>query len=97
MSHQHKHGQACHMSEMPKLNRISGQIDGIKRMVEEDRQCTDILTQLRAVRAAIKSVEANILENHLHSCVRDALSHSDEEMVADKIAELKDLFKRFEA
>ncbi len=86
----------CHMSEIGKLNRISGQVEGIKRMIEEHRYCPDILTQLRAARSAIRSVEANILETHLQSCVTDAMISGDQKQTKAKIAELKDLFKRFD-
>ena len=58
-----------HMENMPRLNRISGQIEGIKKMIEEGRYCTDIISQLRAVRAAVKAVESNILQKHLQNCV----------------------------
>ena len=88
--HPHHHG------ELPRLNRIAGQIDGIKRMIAEERHCTDILTQLRAVRAVLKTVEANVLETHLQSCVRDAMTGGDKAEIDGKIEELKDLFKRFE-
>lgn len=90
------HANPCHHSELPKLNRIAGQIEGIKRMVEEHRYCPDILTQLRAVRAALKTVEANVLETHLRHCVAEAMAHGSKKQKDDKIAELKDLFKRFD-
>ena len=86
----------CHKNELKKLNRISGQIEGIKKMINEGRYCPDILTQLRAARAAIHTVEADILECHLQSCVRDAMISGNEKDTAEKINELKDLFKRFD-
>ena len=86
----------CHSAEIPKLNRIAGQVDGIKRMIDEGRYCPDILTQLRAVRSAIRSVEANILEKHLQSCVADAMRAGNEKETEKKIAELKELFKRYD-
>lgn len=85
-----------HFSEIPKLNRISGQVDGIKRMIEEGRYCPDILIQLRAVRSALRSIEANILEEHLHSCVSEAILHGNEAEKNARISEIKDLFKRYE-
>ncbi len=86
----------CHMSKMPKLNRASGQLEGVKRMIEEGRYCPDILTQLRAARAAIKSLEADILECHLKSCVAEAIKHGSKEDQDAKLEEIKNLFKRFE-
>ena len=86
----------CHHSELPKLNRIAGQIEGVKRMIEEHRYCPDILTQLRAARAAIRRVEADILESHLQSCVVDAVAGVDKKEAEKRIKELKDLFQRFD-
>lgn len=92
----HNHNHPDHGAEMPRLNRIAGQIDGIKRMIAEDRHCTEILAQLKAARAALKTVEANILEAHLQSCVREAMSSGNTAEIDAKIEELKDLFKRFD-
>ena len=75
--------------EVPRLNRVSGQIDGVKRMIAERQYCPNILTQLRAVRAAVNSIEANILETHLDACVTDAFNSSDEKAKHKKMAELK--------
>ncbi len=83
-----------HHAELKKLNRIAGQIEGIKKMIGDQRYCIDILTQMRAVRAAMRSVEANILETYLSTCVTEAfLSGKSKDA---KIDELKDLFKRFD-
>lgn len=90
--HEHPH----HHGELPRLNRIAGQVDGIRRMIAEERHCTDILAQIRAARAALKTVEANVLETHLQSCVRDAMNGGDQREIDAKIEELKDLFKRFD-
>ena len=54
-----------HSDNLPKLNRISGQVEGIKKMIEEERYCLDIVYQIKAVRSALKSVEKNILHNHI--------------------------------
>lgn len=86
----------CHKNEIGKLNRVSGQIEGIKRMIDEGRVCTDILAQLRAARAALRSVEANVLEKHMHSCVADAMMSGNEKLTHQKIDEIKTLFKRFD-
>lgn len=88
--------QPCHAAEIPKLNRIAGQVEGIKKMIDEGRYCPDIMTQLRAVRSALKTVEANVLETHLQSCVTDAIMSGDTKKAEQKISEVKDIFKRFE-
>ncbi len=80
---------------MPALNRITGQMEGIKRMIAERRYCPEIITQLRAIRAAVTRVEANMLEKHLNTCVSEALGAGDVKEKQKKIAELKDLYKTF--
>ncbi len=74
-----------------RLNRIMGQMNGIKRMVDEDRYCDDILIQLAAVDASVKSLSALILKNHLHGCVAEHVREGD----TDVLDEIVDLFKRF--
>ncbi len=84
----------CHKDNMPRLNRISGQIEGIKRMIDDGRYCPEIISQLRAVRSAIKAVESNILQKHLQHCVAQSFSSENER--DQKIEELKMLFDRFD-
>lgn len=86
----------CHKDETTKLNRIAGQVEGVKRMIDDGRYCTDILTQLRAVRSAVRSVEAKILETHLQHCVSEAVTSGSKEEMQEKIDEIKDLFKRYD-
>lgn len=88
------HQNPSHIENLPRLNRISGQIDGIKKMIEDGRYCPDILIQLKAVRSAIRAIESNILAKHLQHCVAQSFSSAAER--DKKIAELKTLFDRFE-
>ena len=74
-----------------RLNRIEGQIKGIKKMVAEDRYCNDILIQLSAIESSVKSLSMHILENHMYSCITDSIEKRDTEVVD----ELMSLFKRF--
>ena len=74
-----------------RLNRIEGQIKGIKKMIDEDRYCNDVLIQLSAVENSIRSLSNHILENHLYTCVSDDLEKGNLEI----IDELTSLFKRF--
>lgn len=83
-----------HQENLPRLNRISGQIEGIKKMIEDNRYCPDILIQIKAVRSALRAVESKILAKHLQHCV--AQSFNSEEDREKKIAELQTLFDRFE-
>ena len=85
-----------HGEELGRINRAIGQLEGVKRMIEDKRYCPDILTLLRGSRAAIKSVEANILETHLNSCVKNAFKSDDSKDKKRKIQELKEIFKRYE-
>ena len=74
-----------------RLNRISGQINGITKMIENDAYCNDVLVQLSAVKNSIKSLSSHILENHLYTCVTRDLEKGE----FDTIDELISLFKRF--
>lgn len=74
-----------------RLNRISGQINGIKKMIENDTYCNDVLIQLKAVESSIQSLSNHILENHLYNCVTRDLENGE----LDTIDELISLFKRF--
>lgn len=84
-----------HREEIPRLKRIEGQIRGIQRMIEEERYCVDILTQLSSIQGAIKSVEANILERHLKGCVQHSFTKGNKAEKAEKIAEVIDVLKKF--
>ena len=82
-----------HADNLPRLNRISGQIDGIKKMIEEERYCLDIVNQIKAVRSALKSVEKNILQKHIKHCVAASVKASKTEQ-EQKINELISLFDK---
>lgn len=82
-----------HKAEINRLNRIAGQISGIQKMINDNRYCLDIITQINAVRAALKSVENNILERHLNSCVMNALQQDSQER-CQKVKEILELFKK---
>ena len=78
-----------------RLHRIEGQVRGIERMVEEDRYCIDILTQIAAVKTALEQVGAKLLEGHVNHCVHDAIASGDERAADEKTAELLDAVQRF--
>lgn len=71
-----------------RLSRIEGQVRGIARMVEEDRYCIDVVTQISAVRAALKRVEEEILKDHVGCCVENAIQSGDKDEQRRKVAEL---------
>jgi DNA-binding FrmR family transcriptional regulator len=78
-----------------RLRRIEGQVRGIERMVEGDRYCIDILTQVAAVTTALESVGLVILEDHVRHCVADALASGDEDEARAKVEELLAAVERF--
>ena len=77
-----------------RLNRIEGQVRGIARMVEEDRYCIDVLTQLQAVRAALAKVETEMLRDHLGHCIEGAIVSGDKNQQREKASELIQLLER---
>lgn len=77
-----------------RLSRIEGQVRGIARMVEEDRYCIDVLTQLQAVRAALAKVETEMLRDHLGHCIEGAIVSGDKDQQREKASELIQLLER---
>ena len=71
-----------------RLSRIEGQVRGLTKMVDEDRYCIDIVTQIAAVRAALRRAEEEILKDHVASCVEHAIASGDKADQRRKIAEL---------
>ncbi len=84
-----------HTTHVKKLNRVIGQLQGVKRMIEDRRYCVDILTQTRAAASALKSIELTILESHLVHCVHDVLNSSDLSKATKKVDELVGVVRRF--
>ncbi|MGE4467960.1 metal-sensitive transcriptional regulator [Sphaerochaeta sp.] len=79
----------------PRLARIEGQVKGIRNMVQEERYCVDILLQLSAVISALKKVEDMVMENHLNTCVADAMRSNDGDEQKQKVGELMDVIAKF--
>lgn len=79
-----------------RLGRIEGQVRGLSKMVEDDRYCIDIVTQISAVRAALRRVEEEVLKDHVSHCVEHAISSGDKADQRRKIAELMDVIGRAE-
>lgn len=76
-----------------RLSRIEGQVRGIKRMVEQDVYCTDILIQVSAVNAALNSFNKALLENHIKTCVTEDIRNGKEETVEELVKTLQKLMK----
>lgn len=94
MAHETR-AHARHTGQLDRLRRIEGQVGGLVRMVEEERYCVDILTQLRAVRAALRRVEEAVLREHVEHCVAQAIRSGDADEQKVKVDELLDVVGRF--
>ena len=79
---------------LKRLNRIEGQVRGLARMVEEDRYCIDVVTQIAAVRAALRRVEHEVLRDHIGHCVREAMQGDSARTQDRTIQELIDVLAR---
>ena len=79
-----------------RLKRIEGQVRGLARMVEEDRYCIDVVTQIAAVRAALRRVEEEVLRDHVAHCVEHAVASGNKAEQRRKIVELMDVLARGE-
>jgi DNA-binding FrmR family transcriptional regulator len=90
------HGYADNKDELVKrLHRVEGQVRGIERMVEDDRYCIDILTQIGAVSTALESLALEILDGHVKHCVTDAIASGNKREAAAKTEELLAAVQRF--
>ncbi len=79
---------------LKRLKRIEGQVRGLARMVEDDRYCIDIVTQLSAVNAALRRAEEEILRDHVAHCVEHAIASGDKAEQRRKVAELMEVLER---
>jgi len=83
-------------SVLKRLKRIEGQVRGLSRMVEDDRYCIDIVTQLSAARAALRRAEEEILADHIAHCVEHAIASGNKAEQRRKVAELTNALGRAE-
>lgn len=87
-------GHPDHSKVLNRLNRIQGQVQGIRRMIEERRYCPDIMIQIDAARTALAAMQDALLETHLESCVSEAFTSKDRRVAEKKMSELLELFRR---
>jgi DNA-binding FrmR family transcriptional regulator len=85
---------ALKTSVRKRLNRIEGQVRGLSRMIDEDRYCIDVITQIGAVRAALSRVEEELLRDHVGHCVEHAIASGDKTDQRRKVSELMAVFGR---
>ncbi|HEY7417982.1 MAG TPA: metal-sensitive transcriptional regulator [Ktedonobacteraceae bacterium] len=76
---------------LKRLKYIEGHLNGIRKMVEEDKYCVDILRQTYAVRKAIEKLEALVLEGHLHACVPEGIKEGNADVIVDELVQLYNL------
>ncbi|MBM3530517.1 MAG: metal-sensitive transcriptional regulator [Alphaproteobacteria bacterium] len=81
-------------SVLKRLQRIEGQVRGLARMVEDDRYCIDVVTQVSAVRAALRGVEEEVLRDHVAHCIEHAIAGGNKAEQRRKVAELMDVLGR---
>ena len=86
---------ATHRQQLPRLKRVQGQVAGVIRMVEEERYCIDILTQLRAARAALRKVEQAILREHADHCITGSVRAGSRAEAEARLEELFEALGRF--
>ena len=86
--------QEAKTATLKRLGRIEGQVRGLARMVEDDRYCIDVVTQISAVRAALRKVEEEVLRDHVGHCVEGAIASGNKTDQRRKIAELMDVLGR---
>ncbi len=85
---------ATKRSCLARLGRIEGQVRGIARMVQDDRYCIDVITQIQAVKAALRRVEEEMLSDHVAHCVEQAIQSGDAKEQRKKVAELIEVLGR---
>ena len=79
---------------LQRLTRIGGQVRGVSGMIEDDRYCIDVLTQIQAIRAALKRVEDEVLADHVSHCVEHAIRSGNAKEQRQKVQELLDVLER---
>lgn len=86
-------GSEEYQSLINRLNRIEGQVRGVKGMLESDAYCTDILMQVSAIQAALNAFNRQLLSNHIHTCVVDGIRSGDDTVIDELTATLQKLMK----
>jgi DNA-binding FrmR family transcriptional regulator len=81
-----------HEEQLARLAKVEGQLRGVRRMIEERRYCIDIVSQIKAVNAALKQVKMGVLEKHIHHCVAETLESGEPEFFEEKVGEIVKVF-----
>ena len=83
-----------HEEQLNRLSKIEGQLRGIRRMIEDRRYCIDIVSQIKAVNAALKQVQMGVLEKHIHHCVAESVKSRKPELFEEKVTEIIEVLGR---
>ena len=93
-SHKTKHrSEEEYKTLINRLSRIEGQVRGVRKMVENDAYCVDILTQVSAIQAALNAFNRELLSNHIRTCVMDDIRNGNDEIVDELVQTLQKLMK----
>ncbi|WP_223703094.1 metal-sensitive transcriptional regulator [Sutcliffiella deserti] len=87
------HSEVIKKGLISRLNRVEGQVRGVKRLIEEDTYCDDVLTQIAAIQSALNSVGKLLLEGHMKSCVVERIQDGDTEVIEELLVTVKRLMK----
>lgn len=85
-----------HEAQLARLAKIEGQLRGVRKMIEERRYCIDIVSQIKAVQAALKQVQMGVLEKHIHHCVKESLESQDPELFEERVTEIVQVLSKME-
>ena len=85
-----------HEEQLNRLSKIEGQLRGVRRMIEDRRYCIDIVSQIKAINAALKQVQMGVLEKHIHHCVAESLNSRKPEIFEEKVTEIVEVLGRME-
>jgi len=83
IAHEHKRLEKVNKDLANRLNRVEGQVKGIKSMIERGEYCDDILTQISSVKSAMNAVAKILVESHMRTCVAEKLQHGDEDIIEE--------------
>jgi DNA-binding FrmR family transcriptional regulator len=85
-----------HEEQLARLAKIEGQLRGVRRMIEERRYCIDIVSQIKAVNAALKQVQLGVLEKHIHHCVKESVESRDPAQFEARVQEIVEVLGRMD-
>ncbi|MGM0877229.1 MAG: metal-sensitive transcriptional regulator [Bacillota bacterium] len=88
------HSEKVKKNLVTRLNRIEGQIRGIKALIEKDTYCDDVITQISATQSALNSVGKLLIEGHLRTCVVERIQEGDEEIIDELLVTVQRLMKK---